>query len=150
MTVGQVAEELAKKGKAAGLRGTGLQVSSRRSPNQLGQEGLQVAGAATQGGEHRPEPVERGGDALMPGGTMGGGARQLSTPQAQSAAVSHDFRRQQRTADPEAAGTRRTRPSRGADLMVQSSTSTTSTAASEQSKAVVESTSIPQKTPNRP
>ena len=79
MTVGQVAEELAKKGKAREAAAFVAQVArSARGEalTELGQEGLQVAGAMTQGGKYTAqELVERGGDALMLGGTMGGGTR---------------------------------------------------------------------------
>jgi len=79
MTVGQVAEELAKKGKTKAARDFVAQVArSARGEGltEVAQEGLQVAGAMTQGGDYTAqELVERGGDAFMLGGTMGGGTR---------------------------------------------------------------------------
>lgn len=79
MTVGQVAEELAKKGKTKAARDFVAQVArSARGEGltEVAQEGLQVAGAMTQGGDYTAqELVERGADAFMLGGTIGGGTR---------------------------------------------------------------------------
>ena len=109
MTVGEVAEELAAKGKGKAAAQFVAQVArSARAEGltEVGQEGLQVAGAMTQGGQYTAqELVERGGDAFMIGGTMGGGARgAIDATTAAGSGISRVFGGGDSTpADPEAA-----------------------------------------------
>ena len=161
MTVGEVAEELAKKGKTKAARDFVAQVfrSARgEGLTELGQEGLQVAGAMTQGAEYNAqELVERGGDALMLGGTMGGGARAaIDTTGAVGSGVSRVFGGGDTTpADPEAAAELAQRlqtiAEGGGPLGDRSSTLTTSTACHRlvQEQSSRQHMSILQKTSNR-
>ena len=108
MTVGQVAEELAKKGKTKAARDFVAQVArSARGEGltEVAQEGLQVAGAMSQGGDYTAqELVERGGDAFMLGGTIGGGTRAaIDTAGAVGGAVRGALPQGNQVTDPEGA-----------------------------------------------
>ena len=126
---------------------------------ELGQEGLQVAGAMTQGGEYTAqELVERGGMLSCSAAQWVAAQEQPSTPQAQSAAASLAFSAvaaaHQLTQKLQQNLRSVSRPSQKvADLTVaQSSTSTTSTACLRQvqERSSKQLTSTSQKTSNRP
>ena len=79
MTVGDVANELTKKGyakQAVDFTADIVKAARGEALTETAQTGVEIAGTAAQGGDFTAqEIVERGGDALMLGGTMGGAAR---------------------------------------------------------------------------